>query len=226
MSEENLRIDDVLEIIKKRWRPVVFTMLILTIVVGIMSFFVIPPKYEADTKVFIGKENSGDRNYNDNDVQMYQKLLKTYAEVIMTNDLIENALKEKNIHLESENILKSLTVTPRADTQILEIKYRNKDKVLSRDIVDAITDEFIKKSKELIPNGTVKIIESVKIPKKSVSPNKKVNISIALVLGIIIGTGMAFSLEYLDNTFKNKEDLEVALGLAVIGIIPNEDGSK
>lgn len=226
MSEEKLRIDDILEIIKKRWKPVVFTMLILTIVVAIMSFFVIPPKYEANTKVFIGKENSGDRNYNDNDVQMYQKLLKTYAEVIMTNDLIENSLKEKNIDLESEKILKSLTVTPRADTQILEIKYRNKDKVLARDVVDSITDEFIKTSKELIPNGTVKIVESVKIPKKSVSPNKKVNISIAFILGIIIGTGIAFLLEYLDNTFKDKEDLEKMLGLAVIGIIPNEDGIK
>lgn len=226
MSEEKLRIDDILEIIKKRWRPVVFTMLILTIVVAIMSFFIIPPKYEANTKVFIGKENSGDRNYNDNDVQMYQKLLKTYAEVIMTNDLIENSLKEKNIDLESEKILKSLIVTPRADTQILEIKYRNKDKVLARDVVDSITDEFIKTSKELIPNGTVKIVESVKIPKKSVSPNKKVNISIAFILGIIIGTGIAFLLEYLDNTFKDKEDLEKMLGLAVIGIIPNEDGIK
>lgn len=226
MSEEKLRIDDILEIIKKRWKPIVFTMLILTIVVAIMSFFVIPPKYEANTKVFIGKENSGDRNYNDNDVQMYQKLLKTYAEVIMTNDLIENSIKEKNMDLESEKILKSLTVTPRADTQILEIKYRNKDKVLARDVVDSITDEFIKTSKELIPNGTVKIVESVKIPKKSVSPNKKVNISIAFILGIIVGTGIAFLLEYLDNTFKDKEELEEMLGLAVIGIIPNEDGVK
>ena len=48
-------------------------------------------------KVFIGKENTQgqDQNYNNNDVQMYQKLLKTYAEIIQTNDLVEKAIDSR-----------------------------------------------------------------------------------------------------------------------------------
>ena len=58
------------------------------------KFFVINPQYEASTKVFIGKDESGDQSYSQNDVLIYQKLIKTYSEAIKTKDLISRGLKE------------------------------------------------------------------------------------------------------------------------------------
>ena len=56
-----------------------------TLVSAILSFFVIKPKYEATTKLFIGKQESQDNNaYNNNDVMMYQQLMKTYAQLVKT----------------------------------------------------------------------------------------------------------------------------------------------
>ena len=221
-NEEIIRIEDIVHILRKRWKMIVAITIIATVFAGIMSFFIISPKYEASTKVFIGKENAKDQNYNSNDVQMYQKLLKTYAEIITTNDLVERAINNDNLNITSESVLKSLTVTPRADTQILEIKYTSTDKVLARDLVDSVTSEFIKSSTELIPNGNVKIIESVKIPESAVSPNKKMNIAIAFLLGLMISVGLAFLLEFMDNTFNTKEQLEQILGIPVIGTIPDD----
>lgn len=225
MNEEVIRIEDIVDILIKRWKMIVLITLMVTTFSAIISFFIISPKYEASTKVFIGKENNQvkvqDQNYNDNDVQMYQKLLKTYAEVIKTNDLVENAVDGENLGLKSEDILKNLEVTPREETQILEIKYINKDKMLARDILDSITTEFIKASSELIPNGNIKIIESVKIPEDPVSPNKAINIAVAFLLGSIISIGLSFLLETIDNTFKNKEQMEDLLGLPVLGLIPD-----
>ena len=225
MNDEVIRIEDIVGILIKRWKMIVFITLIVTIISAIISFFIISPKYEASTKVFIGKENNQikvqDQTYDNNDVEMYQKLLKTYAELIQTNDLVENAVAVEGLGLKSEDILKKLEVTPRADTQILEIKYTNKDKMLSRDILDSITTEFIKSSEEIIPNGNIKIIERVKIPEKPVSPNKIMNIVIAFFLGLIISIGLSCVLEFIDNTFKNKEEMEDVLALPVLGVIPD-----
>ena len=127
-----------------------------------------------------------------------------------------------DLNITSEEVLKNLTVTPSANTQILEIKYISTDRVLSRDLVDAVTTQFIKTSTELIPNGNVKIIESVKMPENPVSPNKKMNIAIAFLLGLMISVGLAFLLEFMDNTFKTKEQLEQILGVPVIGTIPDD----
>jgi len=221
-NEEIIRIEDIIDILMKRWKMIISITLLATLTATIISFFVIAPKYEASTKVFIGKENTKEQNYNNSDIQMYQQLLKTYAGVITTNDLVEKAIDKANLNITSENVLGGLTVTPSANTQILEIKYISADRVLSRDLVDAVTTQFIKTSTDLIPNGNVKIIESVKLPENPVSPNKKMNIAIAFLLGIMISVGFAFLLEFMDNTFKTKEQLEQILGLPVIGAIPDD----
>ena len=103
MNEEIIRIEDIVDVLRKRWKIIVSVTIIATIISAIISFFVISPKYEASTKLFIGKEQSqnADQSYSNNDVQMYQKLLKTYAEVIATNDLVGRALDEANLNLNS-----------------------------------------------------------------------------------------------------------------------------
>jgi len=225
MNEEIINFEKLAGILIKRWKFICMITLTATIFSIIISFFIIIPKYQASTKVFIGKEDSKtqdkDQNYSGNDVDMYQKLLKTYAEVIQTTDLVEKAVDVERLGLKSQDILKNLKVTPTTDTQILQIEYTNTDRVLARNILDCVTNELVAESTEFIPNGNVKIIERVKIPLNPISPNRKINITIAFLLGLIISTILSFLLESIDNTFKNKEQMEAELRLPVLGVIPD-----
>lgn len=221
MEEQVISISDILESLKKRWKLIVIITLSATLLSGIVSFFVLKPQYEANTKVFIGKEEGTEQGYNQSDVIMYQKLMKTYSEAIKTKDLVKRASESINTELEVKEILGGLTVTNVADTQILEIKFKGKDPVEARDIVAAVTDEFINTSKTLVANGNVRIIEEVITPEKPVSPNKTMNIAIAFILGLMVGGGVCFLLEFMDNTFKSKEQLERDIDLPVLGAIPN-----
>lgn len=225
-EEENIKIEDILYSLKNRWQMIVGITLIAIILSTAVSFFLIKPKYEASTKLFVGKETSdNDKNssYNSSDVQMYQNLLKTYVDVIKTNDLIEDAIKNKNIDKPVDAINSNLKAEALTSTQIITISYRSTDKNEAKDVVDAVANQFVKKSNELISNANVKIVESVRLPEEPVSPNKKLNIAISGVLGLAIGIGLALLLEFLDNTFKDKDQVENTLGLAVLGAIPDQD---
>ncbi|MDU1312954.1 MAG: Wzz/FepE/Etk N-terminal domain-containing protein [Clostridium septicum] len=220
MEEQTIRVQDLFDALKKRWRLIVIITLVSVILASILSFFIIKPQYEASTKIFIGKEDTESQGYNQNDVLMYQKLMKTYSEAIKTKDLISKALDKGNIKLDESNILKNLTVVPVSDTQILQIKFRSKNREEAKNVIKVVTEQFIATSKELVPNGNIKIIEQVSLPEKPVSPNKKMNIAIAFLLGIMIGTGLCLLFEFMDNTFKTKEQLERELDIPVIGVIP------
>ncbi len=220
MEEQVIRLDELFEALKKRWLMIISITLVATIVSAALSFFVIKPQYEASTKVFIGKDESENQSYSQNDVLMYQKLMKTYSEAIKTKDLISRGLKGTSINIEPKDVLSNLTVVTVADTQILQIKYKSKNPQEAKAIIEGISDEFIKTSKELVPNGNIKVIEAVELPENAVSPNKKMNIAIAFLLGLMIGVGLAFLLEFLDNTFKNKDQLEREFEIPVIGSIP------
>ena len=190
---------------------------------GIFSFFVISPTYEASTKVFIGKEESSMESYNYNDITMYQKLLKTYSELIKTKDLINRAITNSKYELKVEEVLNDVSVTTVADTQMIQIAYRSTSPNIAKNMLENITNEFIATAQELVPNGNVRILESVELPKNPVAPNKKMNKAIAFILGMMVGFGIVFLLEYLDNTYKNKEQLEKDLDIPVLGVIPMSD---
>ena len=220
MEEQVISISEIFEALKKRWILIVSITLVATLISGVLSFFVIKTTYETSTKVFIGKEESNQEGYNTNDIQMYQKLLQTYAETVKTNEVIQAAINNANVDLTVSAVKGSLTVIPVTDTQILQIKYQNKNPEIAKDVLENITNEFVVLAKELVPNGNVRVIEAVQLPENPVAPNKTMNVAIAFLLGLMVSVGLVFLMEYLDNTFKNKENLERELNIPVLGVIP------
>ncbi|WP_270238168.1 YveK family protein [Clostridium perfringens] len=227
MEENTISLQEIAYALKKRWKLIALIAIAATLVSAILSFFIIKPQYEAKAKLFIGKQETQENNaYNNSDVMMYQQLMKTYAELVKTSDLVTKAVKSANLDYnqnEIKGILNNLTATPSADTQILDLSFKggNSKEVLK--VTEAITNEFISESKELIPNGNVQVIQKPQLPEHPVSPNKKRNIFIAFVLGLMVGVGVVLLLEYLDNTFKSREELEKTLELPIIGAIPDYD---
>ena len=227
MEENTISLQEIAYALKKRWKLIVLITIVATLVSAILSFFVIKPQYEAKAKLFIGKQETQENNaYNNSDVMMYQQLMKTYAELVKTSDLVTKAVKSANLDYnqdEIKGILNNLTATPSADTQILDLSYKGRNPKEVLKVTEAITNEFISESKELIPNGNVQVIQKSELPEHPVSPNKKLNILIAFVLGLMVGVGVVLLMEYLDNTFKSREELEKALELPIIGAIPDYD---
>ena len=223
MEEQVISISEIIDAVKKRWKIIALTTVLATVVSGIFSFFVISPTYEASTKIFIGKEGAESEGYNSSDVSMYQNLIKTYSELIKTKDLVNKAIDNSEYDLSVNSVLNGITVNTLTGTQILQISYQSNSPSIAKNMLESITNEFITKAEELVPNGNVKILESVELPKNPVAPNKTMNIAIAFILGMMVGFGIVFLLEYLDNTYKNKEQLEKDLDIPVLGVIPMSD---
>ena len=221
MEEQVISLSEILEALKKRWLLIALITVLCTGIAAGVSMFVIDPIYETSTKLFIGKEENVNVSYDNNDIMMYQRLLKTYSETIKTKDLLIRAVEGTNYDLSPSEVLGKLNVVTVADTQILQISYKSKNRDEAKAVLEKITEEFIIKSKELVPNGNVRVIETVELPEAPISPNIKMNIAIAFLLGLMISVGLVFLLEYMDNTYKSKESLEKDLDIPVLGVIPD-----
>jgi capsular exopolysaccharide synthesis family protein len=55
---------------------------------------------------------------------------------------------------------------------------------------------------------------------RPVKPNRKINVALGCIFGLLLGVGLAFFIEYLDTSVKTIDDVEQALGTAVLGVIP------
>lgn len=72
-----------------------------------------------------------------------------------------------------------------------------------------------------VGDTSVIILSEAFVSSEPIRPNKKLNISIAIVLGLLVFILLAFVLEYLDNTLKTPEDINRELGMPVLGVIPS-----
>ena len=222
---KEVKFEDVFRSLKNNLRLILISTLSVTLVSAIITFFFIPPEYEASTKVYIGKERfkNVSTTYTNEEINMYQRLIKTYSELVKTKDLVRKSISNVGQDISVNEVLSKLQAISIADTQILQIKYASDSREEAYDMVYGITEEFMKLSKKLYPKGNVHIIQQPIVPEVPVGPNKKMNVAIGALLGMMIGLGVTFLKEFINNTYSNKEELERDLEIPCIGIIPKID---
>lgn len=67
----------------------------------------------------------------------------------------------------------------------------------------------------------VEVVEEASRPKSPSGPNKMRMATTALVLGLLLGIGLVFLIEQIDDTVRTPEDLENFLGIPVLGFVPD-----
>jgi succinoglycan biosynthesis transport protein ExoP len=73
---------------------------------------------------------------------------------------------------------------------------------------------------EDMKTGNIRIIDKAEVPTVPVTPRKKLNILLAITVGLFAGVGLAFFFEYLDNTIKVPEDVKRYLKIPYLGPVP------
>jgi len=94
----------------------------------------------------------------------------------------------------------------------------------SRQLYDMLLQRF-KETSVFEENRTINIhvVDYAEVPESSVKPKLKLNLFLAIIAGLFMGSGLAFFIECLDNTIKNPEDLERYFQLPYLGRVPHFD---
>lgn len=69
------------------------------------------------------------------------------------------------------------------------------------------------------------VIEPAQLPTEPISPNIAINVLLAAVAGLMLAVAAAMLLEYLDDTLKSVDDLNISLNLTALGSVERIEGS-
>lgn len=92
----------------------------------------------------------------------------------------------------------------------------------------ALYDGLLQRFKEIGVAGgvginNVAVVDPADIPQRPSSPRLLVNLIIALFAGLVVGAGLAFALEQIDEAIADPVEVERRLGLPLLGAVPKVD---
>jgi capsular exopolysaccharide synthesis family protein len=74
--------------------------------------------------------------------------------------------------------------------------------------------------------NNVQVMDTAEVPKGPYTPNPRKDWMMAIALGLVLGAGLAFGIEYLDDTVKTPEDVTRVLRLPLLGLVPAVRGNR
>lgn len=221
--EETISLKEIFEVIKKRFLLILSFVLGAALVAAVVSYFVLTPTYEANSQFIVNqKQEDPGAQFNVNDIRTNVELIQTYNVIITNAVILEEVIDTLNLDTSVGTLAKNIKVSSEQNSQIVKVTTTDPSPYVAADIVNTTVEIFQEKIPQIMDGAdNVKILSAAKVaPEPSpIAPNPKLNIAIAIVLGGMIGVGLAFLLEYLDNTITTEEDIEKHLGLPVLGTI-------
>ena len=115
------------------------------------------------------------------------------------------------------------------DTSSKELKYTilQRNVKTSQNLYDLMVSK-VKESNILQTSDTsnIRLVEEAQVPVEPVSPKKMRNLLLGAVLGLFGGIGLAFFLEYMDQSVRTEEDIRQHFNLPVLAVVPEADRSE
>ncbi|MCP3888860.1 MAG: GumC family protein [Desulfobulbaceae bacterium] len=163
---------------------------------------------------------------NGSEIAKNKKKLKTELEKELQNLKTERAVLLAREQVMEQNIAEFEEDALDASGKGLRFTILQRNMLTSQNLYDTLVSK-VKESDVLSSSGAsnIRMVELAAVPLRPVSPNKKKNIMLAVLLGIFGGVGVAFFLEYLDQTVQTEDDVVNYLELPVLSIIPIADAN-
>jgi capsular polysaccharide biosynthesis protein len=221
-DEYGLSVTGLLRVIWRRLWIIVLVGIMFTALV-VRFDFLQTPTYEATIKVLVGQEQESNGPTNlGSDVQGLQQLTKTVAEVVPTQTVADAVIQRLDLQTTPEDLLKNLSVQQASTTQVMDVSYRDPDPETAQEIANTIGAVLSDQVSEVSPNTnaiTATVWEQAKVPDSPVSPNPLRDGLLALLLGGMLGVGLAILLEHLDDRWHSPEEVEQVSGVPTFGFI-------
>lgn len=224
--EEDMELDlkDYLHILRRRWFMMTAIVAVVTIAAGTTSLFLMKPTYEASTKIIVNgsNERAGLTQLDLNTINLDLRLIETYKEIIKTGAIMGIVAEENpEFGLTAKELIKMVNIRTVNNSQVMTLSVKHSDHGTAVDIVNAVSETFQREIPKIMTVDNVSILDRAEheASPAPVSPNIPLNIAIGFVVSLMFAIGLAFLLEYMDDTIKTEQDVKQLLELPVLAEI-------
>ena len=216
---------DVFAMLKTLWKRK-FSIVLVALVFAIAAFgysaFLAKKEYQSTSRIYVVSRQNQDNNaLTNSDLQAGSYLVKDYREIILSQNVLSQAIEELKLDMTPAELSKKISVSVPTDTRILSITAKDGDPKEAARIANGLRNVAAEKIIAVTKVSDVTTLDEAEVPQTPSSPNIRRNV----LLGFIAGAGLMVVLmvvvEVLDDRVKRPEDIEELMGLTLLGIVPD-----
>ena len=213
---------DLLTIIRKHWILVFSFTVIASVSAAIISYYFLTPIYQAETQILVNQKSSNIEQYQwvqNNEADL--RLINTYNVIITSPIILSKVIEELELDQTPDSLAEQITVTSANNSQVVNLVVMDKQLAEAVEISNTLAEVFRNEIPILMNVDNIKILSEAKLIDNPtpIKPNKQMNITIAAIIGLMLGIILAFLLEFLDTKFKSEQEIEDILELPIIGLV-------
>ena len=206
----------------KRKFSIVLVALVFAIAAFGYSAFLAKKEYQSTSRIYVVSRQNQDNNaLTNSDLQAGSYLVKDYREIILSQNVLSQAIEELKLDMTPAELSKKISVSVPTDTRILSITAKDGDPKEAARIANGLRNVAAEKIIAVTKVSDVTTLDEAEVPQTPSSPNIRRNV----LLGFIAGAGLMVVLmvvvEVLDDRVKRPEDIEELMGLTLLGIVPD-----
>ena len=222
MEEETISLRELFATIRKRISLILIITVLATVVSGVVSYTMLKPVYQASTQILVSQAAAGSlREIAGISLDNDSKYIETYNVILKSPYILDQVIEELKLNTTAQGLNGSVSVAQEGKSQVVKITVNQNDPAQAVTIANEIAKVFQREIAKLMQIDNIHILSPAELPENPVpvKPQPVLNMAIAFVVGLMLSVGIAFLLEYLDNTVKSEQDIEKLLGLPVLGAI-------
>ena len=225
-NQENQAVEiDVFAMLKTLWKRK-FSIVLVALVFAIAAFgysaFLAKKEYQSTSRIYVVSRQNQDNNaLTNSDLQAGAYLVKDYREIILSQNVLSQAIEELKLDMTPAELSKKISVSVPTDTRILSITAKDGDPKEAARIANGLRNVAAEKIISVTKVSDVTTLDEAEVPQSPSSPNIRRNV----LLGFVAGAGLMLVLlvvvEVLDDRVKRPEDVEELMGLPLLGVVPD-----
>ncbi|HVH94332.1 MAG TPA: polysaccharide biosynthesis tyrosine autokinase, partial [Nocardioidaceae bacterium] len=217
-----MELRDYMKVVRRRWRVILTVLLIVVAVASIVTFRT-TPEYQSRSRLFVSTTEQSTSDAYQGGLFSIQRV-SSYADLVNGQELAGRVVDDLNLDMEPSELSKEISATVVPDTVILEVSATDPQPRQAQLICQTVAKELTEFVNDLETppgqrNAPIKasIVDSANLPESPVSPQPIRNLAVAIVLGLLLGIGLAVLRELLDTTVKGHDDIAAITDTPVLG---------
>lgn len=227
-----MELRDYLRVIRRRWFLIV-AITALVVAAAAALTFTATRQYQSTARLFVTTQQSDTASDSYQGSLFSAQRVTSYADLVKSRELAETVVRDLNLSESPETLSDQVTASVVPETVNLEISVTDPDPAMAQSLTQAYAQGLVDLVKKLeTPEGQTRapikatIVDRATLPDTPVSPKPTRNLALGLVLGLLLGVGVALLRDLLDTTVKTTDDLAAATAAPVLGTIPFDTSAR